>query len=488
MKHYLLPLFMMLATAASSQTAPDVLKFSYLTPGGTARYLGVGGAFGALGAEFGTLSQNPAGLAMYRTNELMLTPALRFANTDATLPGSNNETYDESKSHFRFDNLGIVFNTTPRSSKWKTFNVGIGYNQLVNYNRAIYYSGNAEGTILNNWFADARPILQNGSEDDLDPFTSGLAYQTGAIYFQNDIPTYDFEGNENATVGRTQTLTQSGNMNEMVLSLAGNYDEKLLIGATVGVPFVRYRLNGEYQEVDAAGVVNFFDDLSYSEYLATDGVGVNVKLGVIYRATQALRLGAHVHSPTWLRLTDAFNNSFSYAYTDGNGSTGNTENSPSGNFDYRLATPWRAGLSGAVLIQKHGFLSAEVEWVDYSANQYNFTSDVSNNANKQAEREINNEIQRLFDPAMNIRVGGEAVLSDFRLRAGLNLLGKPYASESGFNTAYTAGAGVRGEAFYLDLGFRFGAGNGSVTPYTDGPTVATKNRVSDILLTIGFKF
>jgi len=89
---------------------------------------------------------------------------------------------------------------------------------------------------------------------------------------------------------------------------------------------------------------------------------------------------------------------------------------------------------------------------------------------------------------MNVRLGAEAVLSDFRLRAGLNLLGKPYANESGFNTAYTAGAGVRGESFFLDLGFRFGTGAGFVVPYAGAPRVETKNRVSDILLTIGFKF
>jgi len=53
---------------------------------------------------------------------------------------------------------------------------------------------------------------------------------------------------------------------------------------------------------------------------------------------------------------------------------------------------------------------------------------------------------------------------------------------------YSAGAGVRGESFYLDLAYRFSAGDGSVLPYSGGPLVSTENRVSDILLTIGFKF
>jgi hypothetical protein len=66
-----------LATALTAQSSADVLRYSFLQPGGTARFVGAGGAFGALGAEFGSLSQNPAGIALFRTNELVVLP-LRF--------------------------------------------------------------------------------------------------------------------------------------------------------------------------------------------------------------------------------------------------------------------------------------------------------------------------------------------------------------------------------------------------------------------------
>jgi len=487
MRHILLLLFLSVSVFSFSQTAPDVLRYSYLTPGGTARFLGAGSAFGALGAEFGTLSQNPAGLAMYRKSELMFTPSIRFANADATLAGDN-PSLNESKSHFHFDNLGIVFNTTPKNSRWKTFNVGIGYNQLNNYNQGIYYSGDAEGTILNNWFDEAQRTLPNGTEDDLDPFGSRLAYDVNAIYYQDNVLSYDFAGDPSANVERSQSLTQSGTMNEMVMSFAGNYDEKLMIGATVGVPFVKYRLNGEYRETDTYGLVDFFDDLTYTEYLNTDGLGVNFKFGVIYRASQAVRLGASFHSPTWFSLTDDYSNSFGYSYTDNSGSYSDQTTSPSGKSDYKLATPWRASLSGAFLFKKLGFLSADVEWVDYSANKYNFTADVANTANQQAEQAVNNEIQRLFEPKMNVRLGGEAALDNFRLRAGINLIEKPYAADSGFNMGYTVGAGIRGESFYLDLGYRLRTGEGSVIAYSGAPVASTKNKVSDVLLTVGFKF
>ena len=488
MKRYLLLFFIFFTGLLYSQTATDVLKFSYLTPGGTARFLGAGGAFGALGAEFGAVSQNPAGLAMFRSSQLMLTPSLRFSKTESALPGANNLAIDESKSNFHFDNIGIVFNTTPRGGNWKTFNVGLGYNQVNNYNQGIYYTGTGNGTIVNNWFNEAQQVLSGGTEDDLDPFTSRLAYDVNAIYYQNNDLSYDFLGNADAILERSQTLTQSGSMNEMVLSMAGNYNEKLMIGVTVGVPFVRYRLSGEYREDDSANAVDFFDNLTYREDLNTDGIGINFKFGVIYRASQSVRLGASFHTPTWLSLTDEFSNSFAYAYTDASGTFDDQAFSPNGTFDYKLATPWRASLSGAFLVQKAGFISAEVEWVDYSANKYNFTADIANTANQLAERETNNEIQRMFEPKMNLRLGGELALDNFRLRAGVNALGKPFAEDDGFNMAYTAGAGVRGRSFYLDLGYRLRQNDGTVVPYAGAPVVSTDNLISDILMTVGFQF
>ena len=88
-KIYLLPyLFALVAGTVSAQTSDDVLRYSFLQPGGTARFVGAGGSFGALGAEFGALSQNPAGIALFRSNELVVTPSLRFSNVESQLPGS----------------------------------------------------------------------------------------------------------------------------------------------------------------------------------------------------------------------------------------------------------------------------------------------------------------------------------------------------------------------------------------------------------------
>ncbi len=502
MKRYLLPALFILAGCSlfaqtSSELQPyttDALRYSYLQQGGTARFLGAGGAFGALGADFGALSQNPAGLALFRSDELMITPALKFSNTTTTYPG--NAGFDESKSNFHLDNAGIVFNTNPIGGKWTTFNVGIGFNRLNNFHQSFYSESDGSGSIMNDLYGSAQADFSpGGSLDQFDPFGAQLAVNTNAIYGVYDANDnligldYDFAANPDARIHHAHSVTTSGNMNEMAISFAGNYDEKIMLGATIGVPIVNYVLDGTYEESDLESQVDYFDRLEYTEYVRTQGVGVNMKLGLIYRINPMFRIGAAFHTPTLLGLTDNYYNGFTYEYTDGGGPDQRTDQSPDGNFDYRLRTPWRAIGSAAVVFKKYGFLSADVEVVDYSASRYNFTADVSSIDNAQLERTVNREIRDNYRQALNLRFGGELALDNFRVRGGVNLLGKPGEGQEGFNTAYTAGFGVRGQSFYVDLGYRLSKGTGSIAaPYAGAPVATTDNTTSDLLLTLGVRF
>ncbi len=88
-----------------AQTDEDALRYSQLFPGGTARYLGVGGAFGALGADFGALSNNPAGLGLYRSSEFSFSPSISGVNVETNFQNSIN---NGTKSKFNISNFGIV--------------------------------------------------------------------------------------------------------------------------------------------------------------------------------------------------------------------------------------------------------------------------------------------------------------------------------------------------------------------------------------------
>ena len=500
MRFLLIPVFLMtFISIVAAQNAGDALRYTRIQNYGTARMAGVGNAFTGLGADFGAVSQNPAGLALFNSNEFMFTPTVNYASTDAGI-GANGTTYSDESTKFRFSNLGMVFNSKPGGdSKWRNFNVGLGYNQLANYNQSIYYKGSAEGTILNGWYDEAEAYLSGGGDpENLYPLGAGLAYNAGAIYYLNDVPSYDFIDNPSAVVDRTHSVETSGRTNEMALSFAGNYAGKLLIGGTIGVPLVTYRQESTYTETDPGGGydgnVFYFDNLAYTDYLRTNGVGVNAKLGATFILNKMIRIGGAFHTPTFYNMTDNFNSTLEYTYEDQNATGGGlTKYSDDADasaepFNYGLRTPWKTMFGGAFIIPKYGFISADAEWTDYSASHFNLTRSVNDEANRAYGQELNSAIQRNYKTAVSYRFGAEAVLDIFRIRGGYNLLGKAAKNADGFNTAWSIGGGVRFDKAYIDLAFRRSDSVGSVSPYSGAPTASTESKVNDIMMTVGFKF
>ena len=65
---------------AFSQSQLDAFKYSQTELNGTARYLGMGGAFGALGGDISAMNTNPAGLAIYKSSEVVTTLSLSSAS------------------------------------------------------------------------------------------------------------------------------------------------------------------------------------------------------------------------------------------------------------------------------------------------------------------------------------------------------------------------------------------------------------------------
>ena len=87
-----LPFLIVFSINISSQVVTDAVRYSLLDVGGTARSVGIGGAIGALGADFSVLSTNPAGAAAYRRSEFTFTPALDISSVDALLTVNDNST------------------------------------------------------------------------------------------------------------------------------------------------------------------------------------------------------------------------------------------------------------------------------------------------------------------------------------------------------------------------------------------------------------
>ena len=91
-----------------AQTVYDAVDFATKDLDGTARFVGMGGAMGALGGDISTMGTNPAGIGIYRSNDASLSFSYSALSTEAKYLGN---TYNASKNRWNFDNIGVVFST-----------------------------------------------------------------------------------------------------------------------------------------------------------------------------------------------------------------------------------------------------------------------------------------------------------------------------------------------------------------------------------------
>jgi hypothetical protein len=489
-RHLFLSAFLLLAGLMQAQTAYDAFRFSfYPETGGTARTVGIGGGIGALGADFSVLGTNPAGLASYRRSEFTFSPEIYTSQVKSLLKGDDNDNpvYNEDRSGLNINNLGLVISAKPMASKWKTVNFGIGMNRIASFTQSQYFSGTSPGSITDRFLEKASGL----DPEELDSFEDGLAYDVGAIFpDQNNPGSYFSDFLEGELVDKQQIIQTSGAISEMVFSVAGNYEEKLQIGFTVGVPFLSFSEDKTYRETDDDDRNPIFNELIYQENLRLTGTGVNLKLGLIYKPVHAIRIGAAFHTPTSFSIDDSYSTRMTYDYTL-NGDNRFEADSPEGFYEYRLRTPWRVLGSTGVLFDKVGFLTAEVEYADFGNASFNFNQAI-NPEDKAYEQELNWEIAQSFESTFIVRVGGEVALDLFRIRAGYNLITSPFAGESYTRGIWSAGFGVRERGFFLDLAYRRSVTDATYFPYLTEelpqPEVEMETLIQHFLLTAGFKF
>jgi len=129
---YITLIALLSSSFALAQNSVDVLRYSQTNVGGTARSMAHGGAFGAVGADFSSLSINPAGIGLYKKSELSLTPTFYLSNVNSDLNGHSG--FDH-KNNFNMNNYGLVLVSGSAKKKgWKYFQFGLGVNRLENFN------------------------------------------------------------------------------------------------------------------------------------------------------------------------------------------------------------------------------------------------------------------------------------------------------------------------------------------------------------------
>ncbi len=482
--------FILATVNLRAQNASDALRYSLRQYLGSARYVGVGGSMSAIGGDFEAIADNPASLANYHFSEISLTPSLYYNQNKSQL--GNGSFSSENKYGGSLDHLGLVFvkNGYDRE-KWRNVNFAIGVTKVADYNHQTYFLGSTTGSITDHW----REQSLNKAPANLDNYSGGLAYDAGAIYDSNNDQVYesDFTNYPNVPVTKSQLIKSSGSMNELSFSLAGNLKDYLMIGASVGIPILSYNEVKIYTESDPANKNPVFEGLQYTEYLKTQGSGINLKLGAIIKVHNAFRIGLSFQTPTAFELNDTYSTKLDYSYLEKGQVQSQSKTSPeTGAFNYNLITPMRARASFGSVIGKLGFFGGSVEYVNYKSASFNFNAQGTTQSDIDYQNKINQDITKQYSSAFNYNLGGEIAVDVLRFRAGINLTGSPYANEKDYTQTFTAGIGYRGGKFFTDLALRHTSYDDGYYPYTtasnDPQFVYTKHQQNRLVLSLGYKF
>jgi hypothetical protein len=435
-----------------AQTTVDALRYSRIMYGGTSRFQGMAGAFGAVGADFSVLSTNPAGIGLYKMTEFSITPDFWIANSTTEY---NHVTASDNRVNFALGNIGWVFTINPhkkdKADGLMNMNFGFGMNRQNNFNTSVVIQGpndqNSLMTSYTNTLNNYPGGISEGAVSYAYPFDIGPAYDANLIYFDTLRNRYTADA-LNGGVNQKKTIYTNGSINEFDISVGGNYNDKLYFGGTFGIPFIRYFENSTYTETSHDPSIPHFRSMSYYQYLQTNGTGFNFKLGIIYRPIPWLRIGGAIHTPTYYAfMKDSWNSIMTSDFYDAP-EWNRTIYSPLGEYRYHMATPFRAIGSVAVIIGKFGLLSGEYEFVNYNQARF-YSTDTSSFSG------VNDEIKGKYTAPVNVRVGTEWRIMNLRLRAGFGYYGSPY--QPGINTGeqyvISGGIGYRDKHFFADAGY-----------------------------------
>lgn len=508
-KHGLAAMLLFTTISAFSQTPDDAIRQSFQIPQGTARNMAVGGAAGSLGGDITSAYINPAGLGFYKTGEVVLSPGWNFIGTNFNFRGTDKK---DSKNAFTYGPIGLVYGWQNAYNPQKSTAFSISINQVANFNNKVSYTG------LNNTTSWSEQYLEelirnradtNSALDDYR-FGSSLAYRTyliDTLSSNGQVIGYKSLVDIASGVNQVNDITTRGGIHEISIALASNNSDKFYFGGSVGIPIYNYTRDQTFSETDASGKTNNnFGYFRYNEHYTSRGIGLNLKLGAIYRPVDKIRLGLSLHSPTFSNMTDRIRSSITtntegyYPRGDLTATSDQLNSNQPGVYRYLMTTPWKAIISGTYIFnevsdvrRQKGFITADAEYVRHQGTQYGIIEGGSQE-DDDYYKSVNEVIDARYKGTFNFRLGGEVKFTNWMVRAGAAHYGNPYQESLLKNnrTLLSTGLGYRNRGMFVDLAFIHTIMNDTNIPYylaDVNNTFATgKNSKENVMLTVGFKF
>ncbi len=490
---------LVLATVGSLQAqsyAEEALIVSRIRAGGSARIQAMGGVQNALGGDISSAYYNPAGLGMYNRSDFSITPAYGITTYSSTYLGN---TTSDSRNSLMLPNLGVAFHAGQDGSKglWGG-TLGISFTRINDFNDTFHYAAtNPDNSIIDYFISQANGAttaqFSNSGNNYNTP--TGLGYFNYLIGPQDILtppgPADQYFTDATGVPQQAEVVKTSGAQNQWSLSYGVNFNDKVFVGAGLGITTLSYKSEKTYTE-EFTEVGQPMSKMQLQENLTLNGTGINATAGVIFRPKDSFQMGFSFATPTAYEIDDNYNAKMTTAWNAFEYEPGKFLNNEEANTDnltstYSLVTPWRLSMGLTYFFQKKGFLSADAEWLNYSTTKFDGDQDYSGD---------NQQIKNLYKSTFNIRIGGEYRLKNYRFRAGYSFMPDPFQipqnDVSRAISGYSAGGGYRTAKFYLDLAVVLNSGDTSYRPYQLNypldPLVTQNRKATTILVTVGFPF
>ena len=494
MKRYLA--MAMLALAAVPMVAQETYENAKLAENdlnGTARYVGMGGAMEALGADISTISSNPAGIGLFRKSQINLSAGVVSQEDGKSFGGGH-------KTNMSFDQVGFVWAT--RSGDNGFLNFAFNFHKSKNFDYILSAADRLSNASQNKLtYAKQKngllfPADRSGAPDFNSPYVQ--CNQLDDIYAR--YINYDTRDNtwyyENAN-GYTMDRTHAGYIGEYDFNLSGNINNRVYLGLTVGIHDVHYRHYGEYIEsFDVNSPIMVQDDRKIT------GSGADLKAGVIFRPVEysPFRIGLSVSTPTWFNLE-----SYNYTTLSDQGGTSDPNHE---SYEFKLYTPWKFGVSLGHTLGDYLALGASYEFTDYgtfdsrevTGTHYDWWTDDYYD-DSESDDVMNRHASETLRGVSTLKLGAELRPSpEIAVRLGynyvspmyekdgykdgtLNSLGSYYSSATDFTNweathRITCGFGYQIDKVNLSLAYQYSAQNGYFEPfmsYVDNDYAADDN-------------
>lgn len=480
-----------------AQDLSDACRYSHEELSGTARYMGMSGAFGALGGDLSAIADNPAASAVFLSSSASI--SLGFRNLKSNIRYKDGITSND-ESLVELGNLGgvFVFNSNDNND-WRKFSLGINYKPTSQFEESYIARGTSRNSIdeyflnyANGIELDLLQLRNNESISDLYSFLGEnygfpvqqafLGYQAYVIEAENDDPGNRdyFSLIEPGSFDQRYNYAATGLNGKISFNLATQYKDFLYLGLNLNSHFINYERSTELSEFNN-NPNSETTEVYFGNELAANGDGFSFQLGGIAKF-EALRVGITYQSPTWLDIREE---TFQYIETN---SFANEFVSVSPNIiniypEYRLRTPGKITGSLAYLFGKQGLISFDYSRKDYSNMEFRPANDPSYIV-------LNDEISANMKAASTYRLGGEYRIANLSLRAGYRFEDSPYRNgiRVGDLTGYSGGIGYNFGNINLDLAYNYTSVEQNTPILNTGLTdpIQFDNELSKVMLSLSF--